>query len=146
MQETSKLSGEKTKTWSIQIVAVSARRTYNTAVNTRFIHAQSVYRRTPVSAGNTFQDVPPSHEEQITPNTMYNLTYIVFIDKLRLYSVAVNILPANYGFIGMQILHRVPYVLNNRKREVNGLYSHCVLSWFNIMIDRQRADEVHSQQ
>jgi hypothetical protein len=38
---------EKKNIWSIHGVPVSARRTYNPAVSTRTIHAQSMYRRTP---------------------------------------------------------------------------------------------------
>jgi len=71
-QETPAVSGKKTKSWSIHTVAVSARGTYNTAVSTSNIHAHSKYRRTQVSVGNTFQDLPPLREKQI-PNAIHNV-------------------------------------------------------------------------
>ena len=64
---------EKRKTWSVHNVAVSARRTYNTAVSTRSIHALSMYRRTPATAGNAFQDLPRLREPWIIPNAIYNV-------------------------------------------------------------------------
>ena len=69
------MSGEKIKSWSIHIFAVSARRTYNRAVSTRIIHTQYMYRRTPVSAGNTFQNLSPFLKERIIPNAIYNVIF-----------------------------------------------------------------------
>ena len=66
---------EKIKRWSVHSFAVSARRRYNTAVSTRTTHVQFMYRRTPVSTGNTFQDLRLLRESRIIPNGIYRVSY-----------------------------------------------------------------------